>query len=105
MLVNVGRGAIVEQQALYAALRERRILAAGIDVWYNYPRDETSRTATPPADLPFHELDNVVMSPHRAGALYANENDVLRMEHLAASLNAAQRGESIPNRADLDRGY
>ncbi len=105
VLVNVGRGAIVEQQALYEALRERRILAAGIDVWYNYPRDEASRTATPPADFSFHELDNIVMSPHRAGALYANENDVLRMEHLAASLNAAQRGDPIPNRVDLDRGY
>jgi phosphoglycerate dehydrogenase-like enzyme len=103
VLVNIGRGAIVDQQALYEALRDGSILAAGLDVWYNYPADVASRDATPAADYPFWELDNVVMSPHRAGTTHDTER--LRMTHLADLLNAAARGETMPNRVDLGKGY
>lgn len=65
LLVNVGRGAVVDQQALYSALRDRRLGGAVIDTWYGYP---SPADPTPlPADLPFHELDNVVMTPHMSG--------------------------------------
>jgi phosphoglycerate dehydrogenase-like enzyme len=103
VLVNIGRGPIVEQAALYRALRDQRLLGAGLDVWYNYPPDEPARSHTPPADFPFHELDNVVMSPHRAGAMFQKEEE--RMRHLARLLNAAVRDEPMPNRVDLEQGY
>ena len=103
ILVNVGRGPVVDQEALYHALKEGKLLGAGLDVWYNYPAGEDSRIDTPPADLPFHELENVVMSPHRAGG--TAETERLRMAHLADLLNAAARGESIPNPVDLNAGY
>lgn len=103
VLVNVGRGDVIDQEALYRALENKQIAAAGIDVWYNYPEDEDARAYTPPADFPFHELDNVVMSPHRAGSV--REREVRRMRFLADLLNAAARGEAMPNRVDLDAGY
>lgn len=103
VLVNVGRGPIVDEAALYHALREGTLHAAGLDVWYNYPADEAARSHTPPSAYPFHELDNVVMSPHRAG--HFDEREMLRMTHLAALLNAAVRGEAMPNRVDLQAGY
>jgi phosphoglycerate dehydrogenase-like enzyme len=103
VLVNVGRGPIVDQAALYHALRDRRLHAAGLDVWYNYPADEAARAQTPPSAYPFHELDNVVMSPHRAGR--STDTERLRMRHLAEVLNAAARGEPMPNRVDLHSGY
>jgi phosphoglycerate dehydrogenase-like enzyme len=103
LLVNVGRGPIVQQQALYEALRDGILHAAGLDVWYNYPTDQPSRSHTPPADFPFHELDNVVISPHRGGM--TSETEHLRMAHTAALLNAAARGEPMPNQVDLQRGY
>lgn len=103
VLVNVGRGAIVDQEALYEALRTGRLRAAGLDVWYNYPPDAESRASTPPADYPFHELDNVVMSPHRGGS--TDETERLRMAHLARLLNALARGEEPPNRVDVAIGY
>ena len=103
VLVNVGRGAIVDQEALYEALRTRRLRAAGLDVWYNYPPDAESRTDTPPGDYPFHELDNVVMSPHRGGS--TEETAHLRMARLAQVLNALARGEEPPNRVDVAAGY
>lgn len=103
ILVNVGRGSIIEQQALYRALQEGTLNAAGLDVWYNYPSDEAARAHTSPADYPFHELDNVVMSPHRGGGSDATAE--LRMTHLAASLNAAAREQSIPNPVNRASGY
>ncbi|CAL1239538.1 NAD(P)-dependent oxidoreductase [Candidatus Methylocalor cossyra] len=105
VLVNVARGEIVDQAALYHALAERRIFAAGIDVWYHYPdRAQRQRDApVPPAAFPFHQLDNVVMSPHRAG--WSEESEDLRLRHLAAALNAAARGQPLPHRIDPARGY
>ena len=103
VLVNVGRGPIVDEAALFRALREGSLYAAGLDVWYNYPEDESQRTHTAPSTYPFHELPNVVMSPHRAGS--SLETEVLRMRHLADLLNAAARGEPVPNRVHLERGY
>ena len=54
-LVNVARGPIVDQAALTAALREKRIQGAAIDVFEQEPVD--------PAD-PILQLDNVVVTPH-----------------------------------------
>jgi phosphoglycerate dehydrogenase-like enzyme len=102
ILVNVGRGPIVDQEALYAALDKGHLGGAGLDVWYNYPEDEAARVETRPADFPFHTLDNVVLSPHRGGAV--RETGVLRMAHLARLLNALARGEQ-PNAVDLSAGY
>jgi phosphoglycerate dehydrogenase-like enzyme len=103
ILVNVGRGPVVEEQALYEALKDGRLYAAGLDVWYHYPEDKAARADTPPATHPFHELPNVVMSPHRAGG--STETDRLRMIHLADLLNAAAKGGPMPNRVELDAGY
>jgi len=54
-LINTARGPIVEEAALIAALRERRIAGAGLDVYDIEPL---------PADHPLRKLDNVVLSPH-----------------------------------------
>jgi phosphoglycerate dehydrogenase-like enzyme len=103
VLINIARGPIVDEAALYRALSDGTLYAAGLDVWYRYPADKEARSHTPPADHPFHALDNVVMSPHRAG--HTTETERLRMEHLAELLNAAARGEPMPNRIDLQAGY
>ena len=103
VLVNVGRGPIVDQHALYQALKTGHLLAAGLDVWYHYPASEAEWESTAPADEPFHELENVVLSPHRADG--SNETEFLRMEHLAELLNTLARGETPPNAVDLTLGY
>ncbi|HEX6143971.1 MAG TPA: 2-hydroxyacid dehydrogenase [Geminicoccaceae bacterium] len=65
VLINVARGPIVDEQALFEALREERIAGAAIDVWYRYP--SPGEPEPRPSSLPFHELDNVIMTPHCSG--------------------------------------
>lgn len=63
-LINVARAEIVDEKALYDALAGGRLAGAALDVWYRYP---TSARSTAPAAAPFHELSNVVMTPHVSG--------------------------------------
>lgn len=64
VLVNVSRAEIIDEGPLYRALAERTIAAAALDVWYRYP---TETGPTLPARQPFHELPNVLMTPHVSG--------------------------------------
>jgi phosphoglycerate dehydrogenase-like enzyme len=64
-LVNVGRGPVVAEQALYDALRSRQLGGALIDTWYQYPTPTQPECA--PSKLDFAALDNVVMTPHMSG--------------------------------------
>jgi phosphoglycerate dehydrogenase-like enzyme len=105
ILVNVGRAAAVDEQALYEALRAGRLHAAALDVWYSYPPDEASYSYHYPASYPFWELDNVIMSPHRGGGLHNVAVEYARMDGIAAALNAAARGASVPHRVNLSAGY
>jgi|SRR6516164_9143365 phosphoglycerate dehydrogenase-like enzyme len=63
-LINIARAAIVDEDALYDALLRRSIAGAALDVWYRYPREPGLTT---PATRPFHELPNVLMTPHISG--------------------------------------
>jgi phosphoglycerate dehydrogenase-like enzyme len=63
-LINVARAEIVDEQALYDALAGGGLAGAALDVWYRYP---TSVDATLPSSLPFHRLDNVILTPHVSG--------------------------------------
>jgi glyoxylate reductase len=89
-LTNVARGGIVDDAALIAALRERRIAAAGLDVFENEPSLNPG----------FLELQNVVLTPHIASA---SEPTRLAMANLAAdNLIAALTGEVPPNLLNPD---
>jgi phosphoglycerate dehydrogenase-like enzyme len=103
VLVNVGRGAIIDPAALYQVLREKQIAAAGLDVWYNYPTDEQNRGFTPPSIYPFHRLENVVLSPHRGGL--CNESDELRLKALGRLIETYIQGGEMPNQIDKNLGY
>ncbi len=62
-LINTSRGPIVEEAALLAALRERKIAGAGLDVYDSEPL---------PLDHPLRRLDNVVLTPHLGYASQQN---------------------------------
>lgn len=102
VVVNVARGPVIDEDALFEALTSGHLHSAGLDVWWNYPADEAARAHTPASSRPFHELDNVVMSPHRAGG--SGEGEVRRMAALAELLNAVAAGHP-PHPVDLATGY
>lgn len=62
LLVNVARAEVVDEQALYEALREQRLGRAVLDVWYQYP--QKGQPSVPPSRWPLHALPNVRATPH-----------------------------------------
>ena len=105
LLLNVGRGPVVDEAALYSALTQGRIAGAAIDVWYDYDPQPDAAGGRYPYDAathPFHTLPNVVLSPHRAASPFA---DIARWDDVADTLRQIALGESPSNRVDVERGY
>lgn len=80
IFINGSRGKNVDEQALYEALKNREILAAGLDVFENEPVDPKHALLT---------LDNIVTTPHIGAATIENElaMSTLAAENLLAGLN------------------
>lgn len=106
LLVHVGRGKVIDEAALFCALRDGVIAGAGIDVWYDYsPQPDTAGRKFPydAAAHPFHELENVVMSPHRAASPFGN---LERWDEVAENIRRIAAGRAdVLNLVDLERGY
>lgn len=81
-LINTARGAVVDEQALYEALRDGRIAGAGLDVFEEEP---------PRAGNPIIKLDNVVMTAHTAGVDTQSRDDMARKA--AECIAAISRGD------------
>ncbi len=91
-LVNVGRAPVVNELALYEALREKRLAGAGLDVWYQYPKTGEDLQ---PSRLPFSELDNIIMTPHNGG--YTQETMRARWNVIARNIGRLGAGEPLEN--------
>ena len=92
VLVNVARAEIIDEEALYEALHRGVIAGAILDVWYRYP---TGAGPTLPSRLPFHELGNVLMTPHVSG--WTEGMLEARAEVIAENIRRAARGEAPLN--------
>jgi len=93
VVVNVGRGPIIEESTLYAALAEGRIRGATIDVWYKYPPASGQRVRA--SQFAFHELPNVVMTPHASGHTEGTWDR--RFQAIAENLEAFAQGRPLAN--------
>jgi phosphoglycerate dehydrogenase-like enzyme len=65
VLINVARGPVADEDALFEGLRDGVIGGAVLDTWYCYP--SATEPDIRPSRHPFHELGNVVMTPHLSG--------------------------------------
>lgn len=92
-IINPARGHIIDETALYNALKNRTIAGAAIDTWYRYP--ESATDAPRPSDRPFWELDNIIMVPHHSGATYGTVSR--RAQTVAQNLDRLTRGEPLIN--------
>jgi len=88
-LINVGRAEIIDEAALFDALASGRLAGAALDVWYRYP---TSATPTLPATHPFHQLANVIMTPHVSG--WTEGMLAARADLIADNIARIARGEA-----------
>jgi phosphoglycerate dehydrogenase-like enzyme len=93
VIVNVARGPVIDEAALYAALKDRRIGGAVIDTWWRYPTVPTEDVANWP--FRFDLLDNVILSAHIAG--WTTGTVVRRTRAMAANLDRLSRGEPLDN--------
>ncbi len=93
ILINVARGEIVDEGALYDALAAGRIGGAALDVWYQYPK--TREEVCPPSRYPFQELPNVLLTPHVSG--WTRETVEGRARDIAENINRLAKGAPLQN--------
>ncbi len=93
-IINVARGPVIQEKALIRALQERWIAGAGLDVVEQEPL---------PQDSPLWDMENVVITPHHAGASpYAMERFI---GIFTENLRRYQAGEPLINVVDKRLGY
>jgi phosphoglycerate dehydrogenase-like enzyme len=93
-LVNIGRGGLVDEDALLDALRSGWLGGAALDVFATEPL---------PADNPFWDLPNVIVTPHVAGAMEDYWTPLMQL--FADNLRRFERGEALLNVVDKRAGY
>ncbi|MBX9604220.1 MAG: D-2-hydroxyacid dehydrogenase [Bryobacteraceae bacterium] len=94
VLINVGRGSVIDEAALVLALRERRILGAALDVFAQEPL---------PAGHPLFVLDNVLLSPHTADRTPGWLDRAMQV--FTRNLDAWLSGGELTNIVDKQAGY
>jgi phosphoglycerate dehydrogenase-like enzyme len=94
VLINVGRGPLVDEAALIAALRERRIGGAAVDVFNQEPL---------PAGHPYFALDNLLLSAHAAD--HTPDWQQRAMQLFLENFERYKKGEPLRNVVDKRRGY
>lgn len=94
VVVNVGRGPVIDEEALVAALREGRLAGAALDVTAQEP---------PPDDSPLWSLENVLLSPHTAALTPAEDERIVAL--FAENLDRWLAGEPLAGRVDPQRAY
>jgi phosphoglycerate dehydrogenase-like enzyme len=94
VLVNVGRGPVIDEPALVRALRERRIRGAALDVFETEPL---------PDGHPLYGLDNLLLSPHCADNTPGWLEDAMRA--FVSNLARYRRGEPLESVVDKALGY
>jgi phosphoglycerate dehydrogenase-like enzyme len=94
VLIDISRGQVVDEPALLEALQTRRIRGAARDVFSQEPL---------PADHPFWELENLILTPHRA-AVYKGW-DIKAVDMFVQNLTRYRNGDPLHNIVDPLRGY
>ena len=93
LLVNVARAEVVDERALYEALRDKRLGRAVLDVWYQYPKK--GQAPVGPSRWPLHELPNVRATPHISAITPALLDR--RYRFMARNIERLQQGQPLLN--------
>lgn len=102
-LVSVARGKVINEEDLFFALQENRIAGAAIDVWYDYSPEPNADNQKYPYHFPFHELSNIVLSPHRAASPFDNLD---RWDEVVENLTKISQGKKdFINQVNISTEY
>jgi phosphoglycerate dehydrogenase-like enzyme len=93
VILNVGRGPVIDEQALFQALSGHRIGGAVIDTWYTYPAPDKPHGQ--PGTLAFNELTNLVMTPHMSG--WTTGTVLRRQQTIAENIRRLSGNEALLN--------
>ncbi len=93
VLINIARGTIVNEKAIFNALKTRAIRGAVIDTWYRYP--ENLSDDIPPSNYDFSKLENVIMTPHSSA--WTDGLILRRNRVIAENLNRLSDGRELMN--------
>lgn len=93
LILNVGRGPVIDEQALFDALAQRKIGGAIIDTWYQYPTPTQAECT--PSRLDFASLPNLLMTPHMSG--WTEGTVRRRQETMARNIAAFLAGQTLAN--------
>lgn len=103
VVVNIARGLVIDEEALFNVLSEKKIAGAAIDVWYEYRPEPDVINRKFPFHKRFHELDNIVLSPHRGASPM---DDLERWNEVIENITRFAQGRTdFLNMVDLERGY
>ena len=92
-IINISRGAVIEEDAIFAALRDGKIGGAALDVWWQMPTPAEPRRRG--SRHPFHELPNVIVTPHNSG--WTQGMVRRRWNEIAENIGRCVRGEKLIN--------
>jgi phosphoglycerate dehydrogenase-like enzyme len=92
-LINIARGQVIDEDAVYAALRDRTIGGAALDVWWQYPN--AAEPLRRGSRHPFHELPNVIVTPHNSG--WTQGMVRRRWDEIADNIGRCVRGDPLIN--------
>lgn len=95
-VINVGRGMVIDQEALIEALNEGRIAGAALDVVYPEPPGE---------DSPLWTAKNLILTPHISGDMGLPYTVDLTVEIFCDNLKRFARGEELTHVVDVSAGY
>ena len=101
VLVNMSRAAVIDEDAAWNGLESGKIGAFGSDVWWNAPKRGESQSY-PSAKHEFWTLDNVLMSPHRAGFI---ENSLPHLDGAIENIIALMKGRKLTGIVDVGKGF
>jgi phosphoglycerate dehydrogenase-like enzyme len=101
ILINISRGEVINEEDFYYAIKNKTIAFAAIDTWFNYPTRDNPEVF-PSARFNFHLLDNIVLSPHRAG--YVREG-FPHLDDAIENLNRFYLGKPLINVVSLKDRY
>jgi phosphoglycerate dehydrogenase-like enzyme len=103
ILVNISRGPVVNEKALFDHLESNKLTGAALDVWYDYNPEPDQEGKKYPSHYPFYKLDNIILSPHRSASPF---DDLERWDEVIENIRRFSVGRTdYLNIVNLEKEY